>query len=111
VGLCVTINTNVGGAVCFVQLKEDEAHDLAKVMMSRKASRLYGRMKNGIAQKKAKVEVLHKRRKELERPKEKGDKTVLKQKVERLKEERKDVEQAYSKALGSMKKAKKQKKK
>lgn len=94
-----------------MQLKEDEAHDLAKVMMSRKASRLYGRMKNGIAQKQSKVELLHKRRKELDRPKEKGAKTVLKQQVERLKEERKDVEQAYSKVGGSMKKAKKQKKK
>jgi hypothetical protein len=96
---------------CATQLKEDEAHDLAKVMMSRKASRLYGRMKNGIAQKKAKVEVLHKRRKELEKPKDRGGKTVLKLQVERLKEERKDVEQTYSKAVGLMKKAKKQKKK
>ena len=36
-------------------------------MMSRKASRLYGRMQRGIAQKKADVDVLHKRRKELDR--------------------------------------------
>ena len=36
-------------------------------MMSRKASRLYGRMQRGIAQKKADVDELHKRRKELDR--------------------------------------------
>lgn len=77
--------------------------------MSRKASRLYGRMQRGIAQKKANVEFLHKRRKELDRSKEKAgpdSKTVLKQKVERLKEERKEVESAYSKSGGSMKKKK-----
>ncbi|CAB9516843.1 Pescadillo homolog [Seminavis robusta] len=89
--------------------EEDEAHDLAKVMMSRKASRLYGRMQRGIAQKKASVEILHKRRKALDDPREKGSKTVLKQKVERLKDERKDVERAYAKTGGSMKKSKKKK--
>jgi len=46
--------------------EEDEAHDLAKVMMSRKASRLYGRMQNGIKQKKSGVDVLHQRRREIE---------------------------------------------
>ena len=46
--------------------QEDEAHDLAKVMMSRKASRLYGRMQNGIKQKKSGVDVLHQRRKDIE---------------------------------------------
>ena len=49
-----------------VRFQEDEAHDLAKVMMSRKASRLYGRMQNGIRQKKAGVDVLHQRRKEID---------------------------------------------
>ena len=55
--------------------KEEEEHDLAKVMMSRKASRLYGRMQRGIAQKKAGAEVLHKRRKELEREEREKAKT------------------------------------
>lgn len=81
--------------------------------MSRKASRLYGRMQRGIAQKKANVEILHKRRKELDKSKEKAgpdSKTVLKQKVERLKDERKEVENSYAKAGGSMKKSKKKRK-
>jgi len=34
--------------------------------MSRKASRLYGRMQNGIKQKKSGVDVLHQRRREIE---------------------------------------------
>lgn len=51
--------------------EEDEEHELAKSMMSRKASRLYGRMQRGIAQKKADVDVLHQRRKELDRAKAK----------------------------------------
>jgi len=55
--------------------EEDEEHDLAKVMMSRKASRLYGRMQRGIEQKKADVEGLHKRRKELDKAKEKDNKS------------------------------------
>lgn len=81
--------------------------------MSRKASRLYGRMQRGIAQKKAGVEILHKRRKEIDRSKENdsGSKSVLKLKVERLKEERKEVEDAYAKTGGSMKKSKKHKSK
>lgn len=80
--------------------------------MSRKASRLYGRMQRGIAQKKASVEILHKRRKEIDRSKKAGSdsKTVLKQKVERLKEERKGVAESYSNTGGSMKKSKKKNK-
>lgn len=54
------------------QEEEEEEHDLAKVMMSRKASRLYGRMQRGIEQKKACIKTLQKRRKELENAKEKG---------------------------------------
>ena len=94
-------------------MKDDEAHDLAKVMMSRKASRLYGRMQKGIAKKKENVDLLYKRRREIDREKEKGPggKTMLKQQVERLKEERKDVLKAYSDPGGSMKKSKKKKKK
>ena len=65
-----------------LDLKDEEAHDLAKVMMSRKASRLYGRMQRGIAQKKADVEVLHQRRKELDRAKEKGGKSDKKANTE-----------------------------
>jgi len=43
-----------------------EAHDLAKVMMSKKAARLYGRMQHGLAQKQSKVDELKKRRKQVE---------------------------------------------
>lgn len=89
--------------------QDTEAHDLAKVMMSRKASHLYNRMQHGLAQKQAKVDVLHQRRKEIDKSKEKGagGKSVLKQKVERLKKERKGVEEAYSETGGSMKKKRK----
>ncbi|EEC46878.1 predicted protein, partial [Phaeodactylum tricornutum CCAP 1055/1] len=45
--------------------EEDEAHELAKTMMSRKASHLYNRMQHGIAQKQAKVDMLSQRRKDL----------------------------------------------
>ena len=81
-------------------------------MMSKKASRLYGRMQHGIAQKVAKAEALQKRRKEIDSSKEKGadGKTMLKQKVDRLRKERKSIEKDYSDTGGSMKK-KKQKKK
>lgn len=43
-----------------------EAHDLAKVMMSKKAARLYGRMQHGLAQKQSKVDELKKRRNKIE---------------------------------------------
>jgi len=79
--------------------------------MSRKASRLYGRMQRGLEKKKANVEILYQRRKEIERSKENESKSVLKLQVERLKEERKGVEAAYSKTGGSMKKSKKKSKK
>lgn len=102
---------------------EEEAHKLAKTMMNRKAAHLYGRMQHGIARKQAKVDELHKRRKELDmreslkqndplrkepvvlKGKEKSaeGKTPGKQKVERLKNERKSVEAAYSNTGGSMK--------
>jgi pescadillo protein len=82
-----------------------EARDLAKVMMSKKASRLYGRMQHGIAERQAKAEALCKKRKEIEGKKKNEDgKTVLKQKVERLKKERKNIEDEYSRTSGSMKK-------
>lgn len=106
---------------------EEEAHRLAKTMMSRKATHLYGRMQHGIAKKQAKVESLNQRRKELVvdpkdegrerdglgrliitgREKDKAGKTTNKLKVERLKTERKTVEDAYAKTSGSMKKSKK----
>ena len=108
------------------KLEEEEAHRLAKTMMSRKASHLYGRMQHGLARKKAKVESLNQRRKELiVDPKDKGKerdglgrliitgkekddtgKTANKLKVERLKEERKSVENTYNKTGGTMKKNK-----
>jgi len=88
--------------------EEKEAHELAKTMMSRKASHLYGRMQHGLNQKKEKIEELQRKRKELEgKEKDSSGKTVLKQKVERLKKERKDLEDSYGKTTGSMKKSKK----
>eukprot|EP00934_Nitzschia_sp_Nitz4_P004830 Nitzschia sp. Nitz4//scaffold212_size37733//5924//8076//NITZ4_007730-RA/size37733-augustus-gene-0.12-mRNA-1//-1//CDS//3329542013//4820//frame0 len=89
--------------------EEEEAHALAKTMMNRKASHLYGRMQHGIAQKKAKVDALHTRRREIEHSKKNDTdgKTPLKQKVERLKKERKALEKEYSNTGGSMKKSKK----
>jgi len=48
------------------QKEDEEAHKLAKTMMSKKASRLYGRMQHGLSEKKAKVDALHKRREEID---------------------------------------------
>jgi pescadillo protein len=87
------------------QTEDEEAKDLAKALMSKKAARLYGRMQHGIAQKQAKVDNLHKKRREIESSKEKKDgKSFQKLKVERLKKERKDVEGQYADTGGSMKK-------
>jgi pescadillo protein len=81
---------------------------MAKGMMSKKAARLYGRMQHGIAKKHEQIEVLQKRRKEIESTKEKSadGKTFLKKKVERLKSERKSIEKEYNKTGGSMKRKK-----
>jgi pescadillo protein len=90
------------------QADEEEAHALAKSMMSRKAAHLYGRMMHGKAQKKAKIDTLQKRRQEIEgKEKNAEGKTVLKQKVERLKHERKAIEKSYDQPEGTMKKNKK----
>lgn len=89
---------------------KDEAHELARSMMSRKAQHLYGRMQHGIAQKKQKVEDLQRRRKEIEgKKKDTSGKTVLKQKVDRLKSERRSIEGTYTDTGGSMKKKKRNK--
>jgi hypothetical protein len=81
--------------------------------MSKKASRLYSRMQHGIAEKQAKVDNLHKKRREIEssREKNKEGKTVQKLKVERLKKERSDIENSYGEGVngGSMKKKKRRK--
>merc|ERR1712166_1621863 len=89
--------------------EKEEAHELAKSMMSRKAAHLYGRMQHGISKKQAKVDGLNNRRRESNHTKEKDEsgKTVLKQKVERLKKERKRIEDEYTHTGGSMKKSKK----
>jgi len=83
-------------------------------MMSKKGARLYGRMQHGLEKKQDAVELLHKRRKEIEICKGKvrtddGD-TMLKLKVKRLKTERRAIEKDYSDTGGSMKKRKKSKK-
>jgi pescadillo len=93
------------------KIEEDEAQQLARTMMSRKATHLYGRMQRGIAQKQAKVETLQQRRKEIDtKEKDSSGKTPLKQKVERLKMERKTIEGEYSKSGGTMTRAKKSRK-
>jgi len=85
-------------------------------MMSKRGKRLYGRMQHGLEKKKAVVEVLHKRRQELELCKgknktEEGD-TMSKAKVLRLRSERRGIEKEYEKtaSTGSMKKRKRVKK-
>jgi pescadillo len=92
---------------------EREAHELAKSMMSRKAAHLYGRMQHGLSKKKAKVDLLLDRRREIEHSKEKDDdgRSLQKQKVERLKKERKRIEDEYANTGGSMKRSKKKSKK
>lgn len=84
--------------------QDEEAAQLAKALMSKKAARLYGRMQHGIAQKQAKVDNLHKKRREIEstREKSKDGKTMLKQKVERLKKERREKEDKYKETGGEI---------
>merc|ERR1712127_813643 len=88
------------------ETEDEEAARLAKALMSKKASRLYGRMQHGIAQKQDRVDNLHKKRREIEstREKTKDGKSMLKLKVERLKSERREKEDAYKNTGGSMKK-------
>jgi len=103
---------------------DDEAKELAKLMMSKKAARLYGRMQHGLSQKQAKVADLQRKRKEIEvskseelqkkrkeikgtRGKTADGKSKNQAKVERLKEERKSIEKEYSRTNGSMKKNRK----
>lgn len=95
--------------------EEEETHALAKTMMSRKASHLYGRMQHGIEKRNLKVENLRNKRKAIEeedRSKKKDNlgRTPLKQKVDRLRKERKRLEDEYSNPTGvSTKKSKKKK--
>jgi pescadillo len=98
---------------------EKESHDLAKGMMSKKATRLYNRMQHGLSAKKAKVEDLKRKRQEIEQSSktQNTDKVIAKdsneritpqkQKVIRLKKERRKTEKQYSDTGGSMKKSKK----
>lgn len=85
--------------------EEEENKALAKLMMSKKAKRLYGRMQHGIQGKQKVVEDLERKRKEVDITRK--DKSSLKQKVERLKDDRKIIEKEYQASTGSMKKNKK----
>ena len=87
--------------------EEEENKALAKLMMSKKAKRLYGRMQHGIQEKQKNVETLERKRKEVDINRK--DKSSLKQKVERLKDDRKNIEKEYEVSAGSMKKNKKKK--
>jgi pescadillo len=97
------------------QKEDEEAKILAKTMMSKKATRLYGRMQHGLEKKKASVELLQMRRRDIDAVKFRGKNaeglTVGKAKAERLKGERKAIEKDYSDTGGSMKKSKKKKQK
>merc|ERR1711982_218310 len=90
--------------------EEEETKALAKLMMSKKAKRLYGRMQHGIEAKQASVQSLERKRKEIDATRK--DKSYLKQKVERLKDDRKVIEKEYERSSlsGSMKKKNKNKK-
>lgn len=88
--------------------EEEETKALAKLMMSKKAKRLYGRMQHGIEAKNTSVKNLERKRKDVDDSRK--DKTYLKQKVERLKFDRKVIEKEYEKSPGSMKKKNKSKK-
>jgi hypothetical protein len=57
--------------------KADEVQELAKIMMSKKATRLYGRMQNGINEKASAVDKLVDKRKALERESSKKRKIIV----------------------------------
>mmetsp|Transcript_38523 Transcript_38523/g.44897 ORF Transcript_38523/g.44897 Transcript_38523/m.44897 type:complete len:688 (-) Transcript_38523:299-2362(-) len=82
---------------------DEEAKELAKLVMSKKATRLYGRMKKGQSQKQERIEILQRKRREIDESKDMratGAKSNKKKKLERLKDERKDLEKEYVKQTG-----------
>merc|ERR1711862_999370 len=89
--------------------EEEETKALAKLMMSKKAKRLYGRMQHGIEAKQASVQNLERKRKEIDATRK--DKSYLKQKVERLKDDRKVIEKEYERSSSGSSMKKKNKKK
>jgi len=62
---------------------EDSEADLAKIMMSKKAKRLYGRMQHGIKEKQDTIDVLESKKRKIEREKKKDEK---KRKIEIISE-------------------------